>query len=88
MIRILLRRFNRQDPNLFPYSFDYIFNWAHNYIFFVCADDPKLAARVHAFLERYGLINFGVYKVLKMPPPGKCSNLLEVFLNNHNSVLH
>lgn len=29
--------------------------------------DPKLAARVHAFLSRYGLINFGIYKVLKMP---------------------
>ena len=42
--------------------------------FFVNVDDPKLAARVHAFLARYGLINFGVYKVLKMPPPGKCSN--------------
>lgn len=30
-------------------------------------NDPKLAARVHAFLSRYGLINFGVYKILKMP---------------------
>ena len=40
----------------------------------MCVDESKLAARVHAFLARYGLINFGVYKVLKMPPPGKCSN--------------
>lgn len=31
-------------------------------------NDPKLASRVHAFLSRYGLINFGVYKVLKGPP--------------------
>jgi len=34
-------------------------------------NDPKLAARVYAFLSRYGLINFGVYKILKMPPPLK-----------------
>lgn len=34
-------------------------------------NESKLAARVHAFLARYGLINFGVYKVLKMPPPVK-----------------
>lgn len=31
-------------------------------------NDLKLASRVHAFLSRYGLINFGVYKVLKGPP--------------------
>ncbi|XP_068698016.1 lysine-specific histone demethylase 1A-like isoform X3 [Montipora foliosa] len=31
-------------------------------------NDPKLASRVHAFLSRYGLINFGVYKTLQMPP--------------------
>lgn len=30
--------------------------------------DVKLVARVHAFLERYGSINFGVYKVSKPPP--------------------
>lgn len=32
--------------------------------------DPKLVHRVFAFLERYGSINFGVYKQLK--PSIKC----------------
>lgn len=41
-----------------------------NMLFFLL-DDPKLASRVHAFLSRYGLINFGVYKILKMPPTCK-----------------
>ncbi|KAK2558028.1 Lysine-specific histone demethylase 1A [Acropora cervicornis] len=36
-------------------------------------NDAKLASRVHAFLSRYGLVNFGVYKILKMPPSLKKS---------------
>ncbi|XP_048577779.1 lysine-specific histone demethylase 1A isoform X2 [Nematostella vectensis] len=35
--------------------------------------DLKLVQRVHAFLERYGSINFGVYKMAKMPPTLKKS---------------
>ncbi|KAK3739031.1 hypothetical protein QZH41_010497 [Actinostola sp. cb2023] len=36
-------------------------------------NDPRLVQRVHAFLERYGSINFGVYKMVKMPQPLKKS---------------
>ncbi|XP_031567611.1 lysine-specific histone demethylase 1A-like isoform X2 [Actinia tenebrosa] len=31
-------------------------------------NDPRLVQRVHAFLERYGSINFGVYQMTKKPP--------------------
>jgi len=32
--------------------------------------DGPLVMRIHAYLERHGLINFGVYKRLE-PPPGE-----------------
>lgn len=54
---------------------------------FVVLDDPKLAARVHAFLSRYGLVNFGVYKILKMPPPCKSEIVMYyTFYRNENYV--
>ena len=55
-------------------------------VFIFCScftlDDAKLASRVHAFLSRYGLVNFGVYKILKMPPSCKyhCFLVLSLLL--------
>jgi len=36
--------------------------------------------RVHAYLERHGLINFGVYKRLE-PPPGQCVHQKVLFMS-------
>ncbi|XP_054724533.1 lysine-specific histone demethylase 1A-like [Uloborus diversus] len=38
--------------------------------------DGPLVMRIHAFLERYGFINFGVYKRLKMPPVKKVGKVI------------
>ena len=65
--------------------------WRVDIVFIVCLcfvmlcftlDDAKLASRVHAFLSRYGLVNFGVYKILKMPPSCKyhCFLVLSLLL--------
>ena len=35
--------------------------------------DGPLVMRVHAYLERHGLINFGVYKRMD-PLPGECEH--------------
>lgn len=34
--------------------------------------------RVHAFLERHGLINFGVFKRLKAPPKKKLGKVIVI----------
>ena len=59
-------------------------NKKHLLLLSVIGDGP-LAMRVHAFLDRHGFINFGVYKQLE-PLPGTCvaENVDSVVLGWHN----
>lgn len=60
-----------------------------NVLMFVSGDGP-LVMRIHAYLDRFGFINFGVFKRLK-PLPGKTINkfntdmyhILMVIVCNH-----
>jgi [histone H3]-N6,N6-dimethyl-L-lysine4 FAD-dependent demethylase len=40
--------------------------------------DPGLVKKVHAFLERHGFINFGIYKKLKMLPTKKLAKIIVI----------